>query len=441
MAEYYCMQVKSPASIGKNNVDVSRVINNGKKSYIGVILCAIASVTFALSTLCIKLSLPHFSFVSIMWFRALFQTHFALLLFYYMSKRDNIPFDVLGPKKFRIFVFFRGFFGTFAFGLFFFSISQLPLGDADAINFMTPIITAVIGYFWLGESWDILSSFAAFCSFIGVCLIARPETLFGSPNNDASVHSISSTTYSNKLDIRLSRVFATLLAIFGAFMTALAYTMIRKAGPSVHYMNHVISFGFIGFVLTASLLPFVHSYSVFFEMCQAAPFWSGWLFLLGMCFFSSMAQCFLNAGLQREKASIAGFMKAVEVVLSFVFQVGLLGEGANMVSILGAVIVILSTMSMLRAAGQAGSDMIKQKQEVEYVAIIGKQNDENMNNELPHLSESSLKDRQNPAFMESGTAAAWEIDDLTFSGENMAIVSTKESSSSEKSSGFILSSN
>ena len=68
----------------------------------------------------------------------------------------------------------RGGIGVSALGLLFWAVSQIPLADAYAIIFISPIVVTMLSPFLLGESVGIRRWTAVVAGFIGVLLVIQP---------------------------------------------------------------------------------------------------------------------------------------------------------------------------------------------------------------------------------------------------------------------------
>lgn len=74
----------------------------------------------------------------------------------------------------KISLLFRGFLGVSAVGLLFYSFSMIPLADATALIFVSPIVVTVLSPYFLGEKVGLISWLTTLVGFIGVLLIIQP---------------------------------------------------------------------------------------------------------------------------------------------------------------------------------------------------------------------------------------------------------------------------
>ena len=70
----------------------------------------------------------------------------------------------------------RGFSGIISLALLYFALTRIPIADATAIAYAAPIFITVLSIFLLGEIIGLRRWVAVILGFVGVLLIARPQT-------------------------------------------------------------------------------------------------------------------------------------------------------------------------------------------------------------------------------------------------------------------------
>ena len=72
-----------------------------------------------------------------------------------------------------------------------------------------------------------------------------------------------------------------------------------------------------------------------------------WRFVHSFCFLAALCGVFgsfcLNRGLQLEKAAPAALMRNVDILLAFVFDYAIFGQQPRVLTLLGGLLVMLST--------------------------------------------------------------------------------------------------
>ncbi|KAL3927914.1 MAG: hypothetical protein SGARI_005191 [Bacillariaceae sp.] len=115
----------------------------------------------------------------------------------------------------------RAAFGSMAVAAFFYAVQNLPLPDATAIQFTTPVFAALLAVPLLNEEWKLSDKIGAAVCLTGVLMIARPSWLFGDAVAGATATvGVSATTATT----------ATLIGLVGAIFAGLAYVLVRKIG-------------------------------------------------------------------------------------------------------------------------------------------------------------------------------------------------------------------
>ncbi|CEM12881.1 unnamed protein product [Vitrella brassicaformis CCMP3155] len=304
----------------------------------GLVLCGVSAVLFSLSSTLVKVTAAKTSVFYVLLARGLTELvcgSACLAVQMVVERRWISPF---GLPEIRHLLVARALCGSCAIGLFFFCISQLPLGDASAAFFTTPIFTAVLASCVLGEPWTAVCTLAALCSLAGVVFIAQPDVLFhhdGIHPHDSIVPSAT--------PVVTSRVVAVLLALTGALAGATAYTLVRRIGTRVPALVLVlylsVSTTLTSIVLVATLRPSPrHSSNTDLSLL-------GWLAAVGVLGFA--AHWCLNRGLQIEKAGPGAFVSNLDVALAYILQVCVLGRPLDGWSVCGAALIVAAACLMV----------------------------------------------------------------------------------------------
>ncbi|KAG9125223.1 hypothetical protein FRC07_008519 [Ceratobasidium sp. 392] len=265
----------------------------------------------------------------------------------------GIANPILGPKEVRGWLATRGVVGFFGiFGLYY-SLQYMSLSDATVLTFLAPSITALLGYLLLHESISRGQVVAGLTSLLGVVLIARPASLFSYQHTDKN-GAASDVTESQ-------RMAAVCVGLAGVFATSIAYTSIRVIGKRAHPM-HSISYYSIWCVLMGTL-----------GMSVTGSHWvlpTQWTWLATLLFIGLI---FLTIGLQRETASRGTLAIYTQIVFTVGFEYFGFGMVPPVLSILGAVVIIVSAIYV--ALNKPGNDAPPEADLEEAQGLLAEQND------------------------------------------------------------------
>lgn len=249
---------------------------------LGLLLIATAQLFFSTMNLSAKLlsqSHPPIHPLEIVFVRMLI-TWLGSLAYLYHQKITGIPF---GPKGVRVLLIARGIFGFFVLFGIYYSLQYLALSDATVLQFLAPILTGYFGRMVLGEVFLRTELYAGILSFIGVVLIAHPQSLFGGQMTEAGA-------------TPLQRLSAVISSVIAAFAAAAAYITIRAIGSRAHPLISVSLFAFYSCIVSAVALLIRRSPFVFPRTFAA---WVEWI-VVGLSGFAG--QFLLTSGLQIERA-------------------------------------------------------------------------------------------------------------------------------------------
>jgi len=211
----------------------------------------------------------------------------------------------------RRLLFFRGFLGYLALSCVFHSVAVMPLADATVIQYLYPLFTAVLATILLGEKPTLRIATAGIASLVGIALVAKPSFLFG-----------TLATAPNPVDV--------VIAVAGAFFTAVAYVGVKKLTALEHPL--VIVFYFPLVTLPATVPALLHS--------AVMPRGWEWLVLVGVGVATQAGQVWLTRGLQLESATRATALTYMQVVFATAWGAMFFAEIPDHRSIVGALLVV-----------------------------------------------------------------------------------------------------
>lgn len=267
---------------------------------LGLLLIATAQLFFSTMNLSAKLlsqSHPPIHPLEIIFVRMLITWLGSLAYLYY----QNIPGTPFGPRGVRGLLVARGIFGFFVLFGIYYSLQYLALSDATVLQFLAPILTGFFGRMFLGEVFLRTELYAGIISFIGVVLIAHPQSLFGGQITETGI-------------TPLQRLSAVISSVIAAFAAAAAYITIRAIGPRAHPLISVSLFAFYSCIISAVALLIRHSP---FVLPRTFAAWMEWI-VVGLSGFAG--QFLLTSGLQIERAGRGVSMVYLQMFFAFAFE-------------------------------------------------------------------------------------------------------------------------
>ncbi|KUF71071.1 Drug/Metabolite Transporter (DMT) Superfamily [Phytophthora nicotianae] len=255
-----------------------------------------AGLNFSIASICIKYASHRAtSHETVFW-----RMTIALVLNYVWARYKKRKLVV--EPKYRGLLLFRCIVGTIGVNIQFYAMSKMVLTDATVIILTSPIFTFFLGAAFLGEKINQIDLLAGITSFLGVMFVTRPAFLFPANNVTKEVPPL-----------------AVYCAIGGSVTSAVVYILLRRLSKvdtlvAIHYF---FVFGTITSIMT--------------------------LLILGVVF--------MTKGFQLEQAGIASVMRYFDVVFVVAMDVLILGENVNVLSLLGAGIIMVGvSMIVLRRA-------------------------------------------------------------------------------------------
>ena len=265
-----------------------------------------SALSFSLMVVCVRAVGRRIPVAEVVLVRALV----SLPLSWWLLRRARIP--PLGNRRGLLVI--RGVLGTAALYCVFAAVVRLPMATATVLQYLYPTLTAALAWLLLGERVAPRLVAAMLLGWLGVLAIAAP----GSPLIPGGAPD----------------PVALLLALAGALLTALAYTLVRQLGSSEHPLVIVLYFALMAVPLS---LPVV----------LLAPVWptareAAWL--VGMGLFTQLGQMGVTQGLTGLPAARATALSYAQVVFAALWGWLFFAETIELRTLIGALAVMGATL-------------------------------------------------------------------------------------------------
>lgn len=233
-----------------------------------------------------------------------FRCSVSLVFCFIALKRENIP--ITGNN--HALLWFRGIVGTISLFLYFLTLQNMRLGTAVTIQYLSPLFTIIVAWIALGERVRNIQWFFFAISFAGVFVIK---------GFDASV----SILYLG-------------VGLLSAFLSAVAYTLIRTLKNNEHPMVIVYHFMLVG-----TLAGIV--FSCFdFKMPQGIE-WI-WLILIGIT--TQLGQINMTRALQANQVSKISILNYLGVLYAMLAGLVFFEEKYTFISLIGILLIITGVL-------------------------------------------------------------------------------------------------
>jgi drug/metabolite transporter (DMT)-like permease len=227
------------------------------------------------------------------------------------------------------FLILRGLLGFSAMIMFFYTITEIPLGVAITLNKTSPFFVAILAYLLLGEHATKKSVLALFIGFFGVILITNPQGI-----------SIS---------------YEHFLGILGGFFAAAAYTTIRRIKN--HFDSRIIVLSFMG---VGTVIPFMMfllatiytppKYLEFlisdFTIPQSTYIW---FFIFLMALIATLSQWLLTKAYSSTNATVVGIVSYTNIPFAIGFGVMLGDPIPTVTAFIGITLIVLGGLLVKKA--------------------------------------------------------------------------------------------
>lgn len=293
---------------------------------LGYLFMLVSAACFSIHDICIRLSETHYdvSYSVNLLIRGIIHLVFSTAYFAYISTSLSNLFSTTLTRRQLTLLNVRGLVGTLSLLAFYYSVSFIQVGAANAIFFLVPIFTLLLSRAFLSEPIGTSDTLAVILSALGAILIAYSQQ----QDEDEQIYSVTMTT------------IGCILMAFGAFLASISYTIIRHLGMSVSFMSSVFALA-TGCVVASVILDAVPA---LVTLVQDHRQTGGLVACVGAGFVSFVAQVGLNLGLQRARAGPAVLMANMEVPITFVLAFLFLQEMPSFLTQVGACSIIAACL-------------------------------------------------------------------------------------------------
>lgn len=271
---------------------------------------AVAAFWFSLMSVCVKLAGERLPSMEIVFFRGVV----SLVLSLAIIRQAGVT-RPWGTRKPMLIV--RGTLGAAALCCFVFSLTHLPLGEATLIQYTNPVFAIVIAAYWYHERLRKPEIVALAFALVGLLMVTRPAALFGGADGHIPVG-------------------YAVIALFGAAFSGSAYAVIR----SLRGEHPDVVVLYLPLMQIPMSLPFIASGWFW-------PTWREWMLLLGVGVTTQLAQASMTRGLQQERIAPATTVGYLQVIFAGVWGVMLFGEHPGVWTVVGALVILASTVALL----------------------------------------------------------------------------------------------
>lgn len=274
---------------------------------VGVRFMLLSALGFALMSACVKYvgnyGIPVFEIVAA---RALV----SLVISYVDVKRKRL--SIWGNNK-RLLVA-RGAVGTMALMCVYYAVTSLPLAEATILQYIHPVFTALLAVLFLKERVQFSTIICIVLCLLGIFTMVQP-------------------TISAQATSTLP-LFSVMVAILGAFGSAVAYVIVRKLSQTED--PSVIIFYFPLVALPVSLVLIAD------DFVWPNLYLTGLLVLVGI--FTQVGQIGLTKAMQTQAAGKASAYSYVQILFSMLLGVFIFNEVPSGWTYLGGALIVTGAL-------------------------------------------------------------------------------------------------
>jgi drug/metabolite transporter (DMT)-like permease len=291
-----------------------------------ILIKMLSVLLFALMSVLVRWLGDRIPLGQVVFFRSAFAILPVLAIFWLRGElmaavRTERPFGHLGRGMISV----AGMFLNFA------ALARLPLADANALSFASPLITVALAALILGETVRVYRWSAVAVGFVGVLVMLWPYLDIG--------HMTAST----------EATIGAACALTAAFTNAGSVIQTRRLTDSETTSSIVFYFSFICMLFGAGTLPFAWH----------TPSWGELAALVGIGFIGGISHIFLTESYRYAAASVVAPFDYMAMLWAFLFGYAIFGEVPTTYVFAGSAIVAASGLFVIWRERQRGIERIR----------------------------------------------------------------------------------
>ena len=280
-----------------------------RKESQGFLFLISSAFSFSIMSVCIKYLNGRIPITEVILSRSII----SIVITNFLIKKNKLnPWGI--NKKLLI---VRAFLGLIALFFMFESINRLPLATATILQYSYPIFTSITAFFLLKESIEKKTIAALIIGWIGIIIVLEPNLL---------------DSFSFRYEFN-----SILIALAGAFFTALAYTCVRELS---RYEESLVIVNYFSIISALITMPFVINNGVL--PVKLDIFW-----LIGTGIAGQIGVICITKGLTLIPASKASSVNYIQVFFAAIFGIILFEESIRFSTFIGSLLILYSIMLCL----------------------------------------------------------------------------------------------
>lgn len=230
----------------------------------------------------------------------------------------------------------RAVIGTCSMGLGFFALTRLPLPEATAIGYASPLLIVAFSAILLKERVHAFRWTAVVVGLVGVVVILWPRiTVFSSPEGMGN-----------------SQAIGAIAAFGGAVLTAFAMMQVRKLTKTERTEAIVFYFFVCASVMSLATIPFG----------WAMPTPQQAALLIGAGFAGGLGQLLMTSSYRYADMSVIAPFEYVSLILTIVLGMIVFADVPTLTMILGSVVIVASGIAVILREHYLGLDRVKARE-------------------------------------------------------------------------------
>lgn len=224
----------------------------------------------------------------------------------------------------------------------FIALDEIPVGDDTVIFLTSPIMTVIMGFFFLKQKCSAIDIVCVLFNSVGIIIMTQPSFLF--EKQEALSHEMCKLLigHSRVLNMPGSRdyIIGVVSSLLGSLCFAVFYILTQYCSKNLDVMVTLFYVGIVGTFM---------SISVSADSINHLTFGNNWkvsILLFFVAFLSFIHVLFIAEALLLEEAGTCAMIRNADSIYAFVLQYAILKVSPQVNTLTGGIIVVISTTGL-----------------------------------------------------------------------------------------------
>ncbi|XP_071488084.1 solute carrier family 35 member G1-like [Diadema antillarum] len=302
-----------PSSTASKENDPRPSCSNG--NFKGIIYAMISTLMLSFGSMCVALLSGSVGSNEV----ACVSSFIILLCSLSAGTFQNVSFRM--TRKAFLVIILRSIAGSAAVMLSYYAYQVMPVGNAKAIMYSSPVFTGFFSCIILNEACTVLDVLFSCVTLSGVLLVIQPTFIFGGEETSSSI-------------------FGPIASLICACLSGMIFIMLKKIGNyRVHPLTLLTIYSFISTIAAGCIATALHEWVI--PRCGRDR-----IILIANGAIRFLTQVTITLAINNERPTTVSLIRTNDVFFTFILEYAIFGIVPNYITVMGAFLIVGSLVGI-----------------------------------------------------------------------------------------------